>query len=110
MYYGIVGDIQFTKDEQWKDEASIERVVVTITALTQAEAEDQAEMIAEMLGGLDWLVPQAFCGRIYNHTDSYIVLTDSFLTPPKSKVEWASYQKAWVEQQKVQIDLTEQVR
>lgn len=109
MYYGIVGDIHLFKDDDYKDEARIERIVVTIVAFSKEEAEDKAEMLAEMLGGLDWLVPQAFCGRIHNDTDKDIVLTDAFITPPKSKVEWAKYQQAWVEQQNVEIRLTEQI-
>jgi hypothetical protein len=98
MYYTIIGDIQFGKDEEWKDEASIEKVVTVAVSQTLKEAEEQGEFLSDYLGGLDWLVPQAFGGRIYNTTANTIILSDAITVPPQSKIEWAGYQKVWVEQ------------
>jgi hypothetical protein len=98
MYYTIIGDIQFNKDEEWKDEAFVEKVATVTVSLTRKEAEEQGEFLADYLGGLDWLVPQEFNGRIYNATDNTLILSDAITMPPKSKLEWAGYQKVWAEQ------------
>lgn len=98
MYYTIVGDIEFTKDEEWKDEASILKVYATMVTLSREEALDKGEWLAEILGGKDWLVPQVFEGRIYNKSDKPVLLTDAFVTAPESKVEWAKYRDLFVAQ------------
>ena len=98
MYYTIVGDIEFTKDEEWRDEATIHKVYVTMVTLSREEALDKGEWMADILGGKDWLVPQVFDGRIYNHSDEAVLLTDAFITAPNSKVEWAKYKNLFVAQ------------
>lgn len=92
MYYTIIGDIQFTEDENWQEEASIEMVLMTTVSTTLEGAIDVGDMMTSIkMGGFDYVIPQQFNGRIYNNTDHDIVLADGLTMGPKSKMEAKSF-------------------
>jgi hypothetical protein len=90
MYYSLIGDIVFDRDEDFKEQATVCNCVCVAVECSLRDAENTAELIAETLR-LDYLVPQAWKGRIYNQTTRPLRIAEDVTIPPQAKFEWERY-------------------